>query len=54
MQEIIKPSNQLLLLTVEDSNQITLIDPKTRGVLEQYIDESSQILKNTLITAPKS
>ncbi|KAL4507280.1 hypothetical protein ABPG72_002073 [Tetrahymena utriculariae] len=53
MEEVIKPSSEVILVSVEDMNQITLIDPKTRGILEQYTDESSQIAKNTLCVAPK-
>lgn len=34
MEEVIKSSNEVLLVTVEDTNSITLIDPKTRGILE--------------------
>lgn len=56
MDEVIKASSEVLLVSIEDQSELTLIDPKTRGVLETYSDDagsSNWIARNTLSIAPK-
>jgi hypothetical protein len=56
MEEVIKASSEVLLVSADEQTDLTLIDPKTRGVLETYTDDAgagSWIARNTLTAAPK-
>ena len=34
MEEVIKASTEVIAISAEDTQAITVIDPKTRGILE--------------------
>lgn len=40
LAELIKTSSEVILITSEDKNDIVMLDIKTLGILETYIDES--------------
>lgn len=55
MEEVIKASNEVIVISAEDTQAITVIDPKTRGVLEQYSDDgNSWVSRGTLCVAPRT
>ncbi|KRX00630.1 Quinonprotein alcohol dehydrogenase-like superfamily [Pseudocohnilembus persalinus] len=43
LTDIIRTSQDLLLITAQDNQKLTLLDPKTLAPLEQYVDDSYPI-----------
>lgn len=54
MDEVIKPSSEVIVVSMEDNHTVTMVDPKTRGILESYSDESSVMSRGTVCVAAKT